>query len=106
MPSHDITDTSEIRNNNGTVENNNFSPTRDEKASYSKTYSNASIVTMDPRNITATTSIVLNKIITSSANTYISSLISPKVPVINMTATINGTDMNACQDLQELKRIG
>ena len=106
MPSHDITDTSEIRNNNGTVENNNFSSIREEKASYIKTYNDASIVTIDQSNITATTSIVLNKFITSSASTYISSLLPPKVPVINLNASKNGTDMNGCQDLQELKRIG
>ena len=106
MPLLDITDTSDIQNNSGTDENNNFSSIRVEKASYGKTYNNALIVTIDQSNITATTSIVLNKFITSSATTYISSLFPQNVPVINMTATKNGTDMNGCQDLQELKRIG
>ena len=108
MPSPllDITYTTEIQNSNRTVKNNTFSSIRVEKTSYNRSYTDATIVTTDQGNSTATTASVSNKFIITSITTVIDSFSSKTLPVINMTATEYGTDMNGCQHLKELKRIG
>ena len=105
-PLFDITYTTEIQNSNRTVKNNTFSSIRVEKTSYNRSYTDATIVTTDQGNSTATTASVSNKFIITSITTVIDLFSSKTLPKINMTASESGTDMNGCQHLKELKRIG
>ena len=104
--SDQIIATTEMRNNSRTLKNYTFSSTIVEKTSFSKSHIDATIVTMDRSNSTATRTSVSNKIMITYVSTHISSVPSQKVPMVNVTTTKNRTDMNGCQDWNELKRIG
>ena len=108
MPStsDQIMATTETRNNSRTLKNNTLSSTMIEKTTFSKSHIGATIVTMGRSNSATTRTSVSNKITITSVSTHISSVPSKKVPMVNVTTTKNRTDMNCCQDWNELKRIG